>query len=244
MIGQNWNRCLKEKPPSCRGCQYVNTIYFSRFCHSCGFIMTLLGLIESKHWIHISSLTLRIVAQEGSQCQKLTTYLHFYFLWKQYMTNFVCGLYRKFCGKIFFLHIYIITWTTHDYHFTFQTVLWYDETHHWWVIMLDNLLICYCNQTLPSVCPDWLSVKIFVQNIQCSWFSLSQLIISQPGTEPCSEFGDRSGPQHGRSTEGRPSVLQVEVPARGEAIKYPMRLHQDRESSGVRVGCDISRESD
>ena len=26
------------------------------------------------------------------------------------------------------------------------------------------------------------------------------------------------------STEGRPSVLQVEVPARGEAIKYPMRI--------------------
>ena len=77
--------------------------------------------------------------------------------------------------------------------------------------------------TLPG--PD-LSIRIFVKN---PVFFFLQIITGNNITAEGRSPVQNSLTARVRSTEGRPSVLQVEVPARGEAIKYPMRLHRDRE---------------
>ena len=91
----------------------------------------LLGLIESKHWINISSLILRIVAQEGSQCQKLTTYLHFYFLWQILYVGYIENLVVKYLSFTFTSQLGQYIWLA--FHFPDSLMIWWG-----------SLLMSYC----------------------------------------------------------------------------------------------------
>ena len=98
----------------------------------------LLGLIESKHWINISSLTLRIVAQEGSQCHSRLHICTFIFFenntWQILYVGYIENLVVKYLSFTFTSQLGQYIWLA--FHFPDSLMIWWGSSlmSYCWII--------------------------------------------------------------------------------------------------------------